>query len=911
MKFIFLFPIFLIGSFFVSAQKIQLVQTNQSFQELNQKFKKYQVISLDTKEFNNQINQRSSSQKQLEFIGAGLDLQFQLIEYSLYKPEFIRRIGIDKDRVEQNSNKSEIKTYRVFQSDEPNHYSALTVSNDFIYGYFLKNGRKFFIEPLSYFVEITLANQFVIYSELDVIPIKNVQCGSEELKSQEHLANGSTNNLRAGCITVDVALAADQTIHDNKGGVGNSEAFMIGVLNNVQTNYDDEFAIAIEFSVSALFVATNSASDPWNGILNINTHLDKHRTWANSGGYGGSSYAVATAWSRKYTSGAIGVAWVGAVCSGLRYNVCSDFGGSAGPLRVLQAHELGHNFNALHDGAGSGFIMAPSVNNSTTWSSASISAITAFANSLGCVGICNGGEPPTAEFEGSPVAICPNNLVAFKDLSFGFPNKWTWILPGATPNSSNQQHPSVYYKQSGEYDVTLTISNAFGSNSVTKKMYIEVLPSVINSYLAYTIGNKLITTNSCIDADTYLWKFGDGKTSTEEEPTYVYSKDGTYNVELCATNSCGVICKTTKVIVVTPLVSDFKAERESGCVNHVVKFRNLSSSNASAFNWSFPGGTPSSSTEKEPIVSYSIKGKYEVILKVSNSKFDSVKTIKEYIIAESKPLTEFDLQLKDHHQLELSNLTPESILSSKNKYEWKFGDNSISKEVSPIHVYKEPGKYNVCLVAENQCGATELCKNIELANVLVPEFDTKEKDICAPFNVVFENKSFGIADYLWEFPGAEPSTSQDKNPVVKYSKAGRYDVSLMMKNATDQNIIKKHLFIYVKSPVQCPNRGGKNNILENDGDENDLIERVNSNSIMEMIFPNPSKTNQFIIQSPNELSYSTCQIENSNGMRIDFQWQKVNKFQWLIEILSANKGVYFVVLSDVNNRKVIHKLILI
>ena len=55
-------------------------------------------------------------------------------------------------------------------------------------------------------------------------------------------------------------------------------------------------------------------------------------------------------------------------------------------IRVLQSHELGHNFNALHDPPG-GTIMAPSVNGSNVWSSASKARINGHISSSGCLGI--------------------------------------------------------------------------------------------------------------------------------------------------------------------------------------------------------------------------------------------------------------------------------------------------------------------------------------------------------------------------------------------------------------------------------------------------------------------------------------------------------------------------------------------
>ncbi|NOT38239.1 MAG: PKD domain-containing protein [Saprospiraceae bacterium] len=893
--------VLLLSTCLVSAQTVKFSSSHVSeTNELNSKFYKYTIVKLSTEELLQKVS-RNSTVSNITLTGEGIETELTLVEYDLFHKNFIRIEGIDDNKRIITSDRSGIRTFKVFQKSKPNQYSALTISPNFIYGYFDNHGERVFIEPLSYYEKSAGYNQFVIYKESEIIPNKNIVCAADEIENNHSLVtNENSNSQRAGCITVDVALAADLTIHDNKGGVGNSEAFMIGVLNNVQTNYDDEFSVAIEFSVSGLFVATTAAGDPWNGISNIHTHLDKHRSWANSGGYGGASFGVATAWSRKYTSGAIGVAWLGAICSGLRYNVCSDFGGSAGLLRVLQAHELGHNFNCSHDGAGSGFIMAPAVNGSTTWSSASITAINNFVPNLGCVGICNGGEPPTAEFSGSPLSFCPNQVVNFNDMSFGFPNKWTWSFPGGTPATSTQQHPSIIYKNSGIYDVTLLVSNAFGSNTVKKQMYIKVLPSVTNSFTAYTIGNKLITSNSSSDVDTYLWKFGNGATSNEEEPIYIYPKDGNYTVEFCGTNSCGTICKTVKVIVVTPVIAAFKTEEQStGCATVIVKYRNQSSSNATSFNWTFPGGTPSSSTEKEPLVVYSDRGKYEVTLRASNSKYDSTITLKEFITVETKPNSDFDYKLDGHNKIIFNNLTSESILNVKNKYVWKFDDGLTSSELNPVHEYKSPGKYNVCLISENSCGTNISCKEVEVPYALIPSFEPSHNNVCLPFEIEYTNKSFGALSYRWIFEGGSPSVSTEESPKIFYSKSGRYDVSLELINGLDSIKLSKKQLIVIKSPVQCPERKGKTNKLTLvESEEQEIVSersRIDSKDLV-LIYPNPSEE-IFALNCQNCNELKNIKILNLQGFPIEYSIKDRNRNQILIELDNYYTGIHYVIFT--------------
>lgn len=82
--------------------------------------------------------------------------------------------------------------------------------------------------------------------------------------------------------------------------------------------------------------------------------------------------------------------------------------------------------------------------------------------------------PPTAAFSGSPTTVAAGGTVQFTDQSSGPPTSWSWTFTGGTPSSSTSQNPAVVYNTAGTYNVSLTVSNAKGSNSVTKTGFITV-----------------------------------------------------------------------------------------------------------------------------------------------------------------------------------------------------------------------------------------------------------------------------------------------------------------------------------------------------------------------------------------------------------------------------------------------------
>ncbi len=113
--------------------------------------------------------------------------------------------------------------------------------------------------------------------------------------------------------------------------------------------------------------------------------------------------------------------------------------------------------------------------------------------------------------------------VSFTDRSTGTPTSWKWSLGDGT--SSTTQNPVHKYCKAGRYTVSLTVSNAAGSNALTKSSYIVVnsLKVPVVASASPTSGNKPLTVKffdkSTEPLTSYLWNFGDKNTSTAEPCT--------------------------------------------------------------------------------------------------------------------------------------------------------------------------------------------------------------------------------------------------------------------------------------------------------------------------------------------------------------------------------------------------------
>ena len=159
-------------------------------------------------------------------------------------------------------------------------------------------------------------------------------------------------------------------------------------------------------------------------------------------------------------------------------------------------------------------------------------------------------QPPVADFTGSPTAGSAPLLVSFTDGSSGSPTSWSWTFGDG--GTSAAQNPSHTYTNPGTYTVTLTATNAYGSDGETKTDYITVTaPVPVADFSGSpTSGDAPLdvqfTDLSTNGPTSWAWTFGDGGTSGAQNPSHQYTAVNTYTVSLEACNATG--CDTeTKV----------------------------------------------------------------------------------------------------------------------------------------------------------------------------------------------------------------------------------------------------------------------------------------------------------------------------------------------------------------------------
>ncbi len=168
-------------------------------------------------------------------------------------------------------------------------------------------------------------------------------------------------------------------------------------------------------------------------------------------------------------------------------------------------------------------------------------------------------DPPVANFVGSPTSGTAPLTVTFMDNSDNTPTSWRWYFGDG--NSSTLPNPIHTYSSVGNYTVSLTATNAAGSNTLTRTEYISVnsIPVADFSYLPDKIRIEdivifnAINTTSIYPISRYDWDFGDQESSSEESPFsfHSYSKPGSYTVKLTVYDSEGSSSSCSQVVKVT------------------------------------------------------------------------------------------------------------------------------------------------------------------------------------------------------------------------------------------------------------------------------------------------------------------------------------------------------------------------
>jgi len=403
------------------------------------------------------------------------------------------------------------------------------------------------------------------------------------------------------------------------------------------------------------------------------------------------------------------------------------------------------------------------------------------SNALGCIDsvkkLIRVGTPPIPNFTGSPLIACPLDTVFLTNLSTNYTNvRWDW---GDGSETSADYH---VYGDTGLFDVQILIENNGCEDSLLIPDYVQVLAPSVDFLPSQLVACDTPVTIQLTDlsymADSWSWDFGNGTTSTLQNPSVTFANSGEFPIVLTVTNnSNGCIDSIVRNVVVRPTFADLTTPGSTiGCNPHTVLFSDQSASDIDIWLWDFGDG--SFQTIQSPGHIYNTAGIFDVSLTVVNDVgcIDSV-TYPNYItVAEtdasfSPSTTSGCLPLS----VQFTNTTS-SILPVQS-YSWDFGDGTSSTAINPSHTYTSQGQFTVTLQATDTLGCTSSFSiNID-ASEIIPLVDISDTVGCIGNPIIFSDSTLGSnLFYTWDF--GDGNSVPLSNTTHAYTANGSYTASI-------------------------------------------------------------------------------------------------------------------------------------
>jgi len=424
-------------------------------------------------------------------------------------------------------------------------------------------------------------------------------------------------------------------------------------------------------------------------------------------------------------------------------------------------------------------------------------------------------EPMVVQFiDNSSCGATLTNYPSIGAISLGGITSWRWDFGDGV--GSYERNPVHYYRNTGSFTVSLTVTGQGGSDTIIREGYIQFTPTAPVADFTATprSGNSPLavqfTGTSTGNITSRLWNFGDGTTSTERSPSHTYQNAGSYTVSLTVTGQSGSNTKTMEgyIQVTSPgPVANFTAVPRSGKIPLTVQFTDTSTGNITSRLWNFGDGT--TSTERNPSHTYQKAGSYTVSLTVTGpgGSGSDTKTVGGFIqVISAAPVADFTAAPRSGNSPLVVQFTGTSTGNITSRL-WNFGDGTTSTERSPSHTYQNTGSYTVSLTVTGPGGSNT--KTMEGYIQVTPpapvaNFTATPRSGKSPLVVQFTGTSTGnISSRLWNF--GDGTTSNERSPSHTYQKAGSYTVNLTVTGPGGSNTKTMEGYIQVTFPGPIAN----------------------------------------------------------------------------------------------------------
>ena len=420
---------------------------------------------------------------------------------------------------------------------------------------------------------------------------------------------------------------------------------------------------------------------------------------------------------------------------------------------------------------------------------------------MGAFEFSDGTSPLTASATGASTSGQAPLTVDFEGSAGGGTSPYTYRWTFGDGGTSSSQNPSHTYSSAGSYTATLTVTdNSSGTASTMVDINVTAsVPLSAGNVASLTSGQAPLVVNFTGSASggtspyTYRWTFGDGGTSSSQNPSHTYSLAGSYTATLTVTDDTATTAKSTVNINVTasvPLSAGNVASLTSGQAPLVVNFTGSAGGGTSPYTYRWTFGDGGTSTSQNPSHTYSSAGSYTATLTVTDNSSGTASTMVDINVTASVPLSAGNVASLTSGQAPLVvNFTGSaSGGTSPYTYRWTFGDGGTSSSQNPSHTYSSAGSYTATLTVTDDTATTakstvniNVTASVPLSAGNVASLTSGQ----APLVVNFTGSaSGGTSPYTYRWTFGDGGTSSSQNPSHTYSSAGSYTATLTVTDDT-------------------------------------------------------------------------------------------------------------------------------
>lgn len=395
------------------------------------------------------------------------------------------------------------------------------------------------------------------------------------------------------------------------------------------------------------------------------------------------------------------------------------------------------------------------------------------------------GNKPKPNFSVNPTDVCAFQPVQFTDKSTGDVDQWHWTFGDGT--NSAAQNPEHEYQEIGTFSVSLVAWNNTCPDTLILKDVVTIRPPIAGFTYAGSCTEKYkkVFKDESSGATTWQWDFGDGATSSAQNPAHTYAAPGTYTVQLFVSNgTCTHF--TTKTVQVVDEKADFTSSRQEICRDGEIAFapKNIKAENIAQWQWDFGDGSAVVNTPSASHV-FTKNGTYTVTLTITDVLgCADTKTTRVTVYG---PTANFNSNLASAC-LENNNITfsDQSVSDGTNalvKWVWNYGDGAFdSSGKAPYnHQYATAGEYTVSLTVADAFGCVDMMTKPTAVIIAKPiaGFVSPDTLSCTDKPIRFVNQSAGYdLKYQWSF--GDGLSGSDVNPVHQYASTGLFTVGLQV-----------------------------------------------------------------------------------------------------------------------------------